>query len=37
VDACAQVRPPLEPAGPAGHLAACLRGEEIVAAPGAVA
>src|SRR6266849_6391658 len=37
VDACAQVRPPLEPAGPAGHLAACLRGEEIVAAAGAVA
>src|SRR5258708_17174259 len=35
VDACAQVRPPLEPAGPAGHLAACLRGEEIVAAAGA--
>src|SRR5712664_1646411 len=37
VDACAQVRPPLEPAGPAGHLAACLRGEEIVAAARAVA
>src|SRR5260370_27931642 len=34
VDACAQVRPPLEPAGPGGHLAACLRGEEIVAAAG---
>src|SRR5260370_10851359 len=37
VDSCAQVRPPLEPAVPAGHLAACLRGEEIVAAAGAVA
>jgi oligopeptide/dipeptide ABC transporter ATP-binding protein len=37
VDACAQMRPPLEPAGPAGHLAACLRGQEIVAAAGAVA
>jgi oligopeptide/dipeptide ABC transporter ATP-binding protein len=37
VDACAQMRPPLEPAGPAGHLAACLRGEEIVAAAGVVA
>jgi oligopeptide transport system ATP-binding protein len=37
VAACAQMRPLLEPAGPAGHLAACLRGEEIVAAAGAVA
>jgi oligopeptide/dipeptide ABC transporter ATP-binding protein len=37
VDACAQMRPPLEPAGPAGHFAACLRGQEIVAAAGAVA
>jgi len=37
VDACAQVQPPLEPAGPPGHLAACLRGEEIVAGAGAVA
>src|SRR5258707_2478950 len=35
VDACAQGRPPLEPPGPAGHLAACLRGEQIVAAAGA--
>jgi oligopeptide/dipeptide ABC transporter ATP-binding protein len=37
VDACAHVRPPLEPAGPAGHLAACLRCAEITAAAGAVA
>src|SRR5690242_2526106 len=37
VDACAEVRPPLKPAGPAGHLAACLRSEEIAVAPGAVA
>ena len=37
VDACAKTRPPLEPAGPAGHLAACLRGQEIVAVAGAVA
>jgi len=37
VDACAQMRPPLEPAGPGGHLSACLRREEIVSAAGAVA
>jgi hypothetical protein len=37
VDACAQARPPLKPAGPAGHLADCLRAEEIVVAAGAVA
>ena len=37
VDACAEMRPPLEPAGPAGHLSACLRHDEIVAAAGAVA
>src|SRR5690349_6550736 len=26
VDACARMRPPLEPVGPMGHLSACLRG-----------
>jgi oligopeptide/dipeptide ABC transporter ATP-binding protein len=30
VAACAEARPPLEPAGDAGHLAACFRGNEIV-------
>src|SRR5258707_3726641 len=35
IDACAKVWPPLDPVGPAGHLAACLRGEQIVAAAGA--
>ena len=37
VDACAKARPPLVPAGPAGHLAACLRVDEIAVTPGAVA
>jgi oligopeptide/dipeptide ABC transporter ATP-binding protein len=37
VDTCAHVRPPLEQAGPAGHLAACLRSEQIAASAGAVA
>jgi oligopeptide transport system ATP-binding protein len=37
VDACAKARPPLVPAGPAGHLAACLRVDEIVVTAGAVA
>jgi len=37
VDACARVRPPLEPAGPAGHFSACLRREEMFAAAGAEA
>jgi oligopeptide/dipeptide ABC transporter ATP-binding protein len=37
VDACAQLRPPLEPAGSAGHLAACLRCAEIPDTAGAVA
>jgi oligopeptide/dipeptide ABC transporter ATP-binding protein len=37
VDACAKAQPPLEPVGPAGHLAACLRGAEITAAAEAVA
>src|SRR3984893_782167 len=29
VDACAAVRPPLQPVGPAGQLSACLRANEI--------
>ncbi len=29
VDACAETRPPLEPAGPMGQLSACLRAHEI--------
>jgi oligopeptide transport system ATP-binding protein len=37
IAACANTRPPLEPAGPAGHLSACLRRHEIGAASGAVA
>jgi oligopeptide/dipeptide ABC transporter ATP-binding protein len=37
VDACAKVRPPLDPVGPAGHLSACLRSREISAASGAAA
>src|SRR5208282_1242441 len=37
VDACAKVRPPLDPVGPAGHLSACLRSREIRAASGAAA
>jgi oligopeptide transport system ATP-binding protein len=37
VDACAKARPPLVPAGPAGHLAACLRVDEIAITAGAVA
>src|SRR5258708_40199571 len=32
VDACAQVRPPLDPAGPAGPLPACLPRHELRAA-----
>ncbi|HYS48681.1 MAG TPA: ABC transporter ATP-binding protein [Xanthobacteraceae bacterium] len=36
VDACAETRPPLEPAGPMGQLSACLRAHEISVA-GAVA
>jgi oligopeptide/dipeptide ABC transporter ATP-binding protein len=37
VDQCAQARPPLAPAGEAGHLAACFRSREIGAAAGAAA
>ena len=37
IDACAKVRPPLEPVGPADHLSACLRAHEIGLAAGAVA
>jgi oligopeptide/dipeptide ABC transporter ATP-binding protein len=37
VDACAQTRPALVPAGTAGQLSACLRAHEIGAAVGAVA
>ena len=37
IDACAQTRPPLVPAGTAGQLSACLRADEIGAAVGAVA
>src|SRR5258706_6447648 len=37
VDACAKVRPPLAPAGLAGHLSACLRAHEFSATAGAVA
>jgi oligopeptide/dipeptide ABC transporter ATP-binding protein len=37
VDACSKTRPPLKPVGPAGHLSACLRANEIGAAAGAVA
>jgi oligopeptide transport system ATP-binding protein len=37
VDACAKARPPLVSAGPAGHLAACLRVDEIPVIAGAVA
>jgi oligopeptide/dipeptide ABC transporter ATP-binding protein len=29
VEACAAARPPLEPAGVAGHLAACFRSREV--------
>jgi oligopeptide/dipeptide ABC transporter ATP-binding protein len=36
VDACAKVRPPLEPVAPTGHRSACLRAREM-AAVGAVA
>jgi len=37
LDACAAARPPLEPAGDAHHLAACLRRHEIAIETGAVA
>ncbi len=37
VDACAKARPPLAPAGPAGHLSACLRAHDFSATAGAVA
>jgi oligopeptide/dipeptide ABC transporter ATP-binding protein len=37
VDACAKARPPLAPAGPAGHLSACLRAHDFGATAGAVA
>jgi oligopeptide/dipeptide ABC transporter ATP-binding protein len=37
IDACAKARPPLEPVGPADHLSACLRANEISLAAGAVA
>jgi len=37
LDACAVARPPLEPAGDAHHLAACLRRHEIAIETGAVA
>jgi oligopeptide/dipeptide ABC transporter ATP-binding protein len=37
IDACARARPPLEPVGPADHLSACLRANEISLAAGAVA
>jgi oligopeptide/dipeptide ABC transporter ATP-binding protein len=37
VDACAKARPPLAPAGPAGHLSACLRAHDFNATAGAVA
>jgi oligopeptide/dipeptide ABC transporter ATP-binding protein len=32
VEACGQARPPLQPAGGAGHLAACFRSAELDAA-----
>jgi oligopeptide/dipeptide ABC transporter ATP-binding protein len=35
VDACAAVRPPLQPVGPAGQLSACLRANEISTVSGA--
>jgi oligopeptide transport system ATP-binding protein len=34
IDACAEARPPLQPAGPAGQLSACLRAHEIGTAAG---
>jgi oligopeptide/dipeptide ABC transporter ATP-binding protein len=37
IAACANIRPPLEPVGPAGHVSACLRSHEIGAPSGAVA
>src|SRR6266481_5597421 len=37
IDACAKARPPLAPAGPAGHLSACLRAHDFSATAGAVA
>ena len=37
VDACATVRPSLQPVGPAGQLSACLRANEISTASGAAA
>jgi oligopeptide/dipeptide ABC transporter ATP-binding protein len=37
VDACATLRPPLQPVGPAGQLSACLRAQEISPASGAAA
>jgi len=33
IEACAAAQPPLEPSGEAGHLAACLRAEEIARTP----
>jgi oligopeptide transport system ATP-binding protein len=37
VEACASARPPLEPAGGAGHLAACFQSQVIAPAAGAAA
>jgi len=37
IEACAQARPPLAPAGEAGHLAACFRSRELGALAGAAA
>ncbi len=37
VEACARMRPPLEPVGPADHFSACLRAGELGVASGAVA
>ena len=37
VDACAAAQPPLEPAGVAGHLAACFRSREVGRETGAAA
>jgi oligopeptide/dipeptide ABC transporter ATP-binding protein len=37
VEACAEARPPLEPAGESGHLSACFRRRELAGAAGLAA